>query len=125
MKFLVGMEVFLRPINNEARFRDPSKTIKAIVEKVGRSNITITIEGRERKLKICPSGKPDLHDSFNGGFRVFDSEQAALDFDESLRLARILSDAFRYQSDWQKFSPSVLLEVARLLEVKTAKKDAV
>lgn len=106
MKHLIGKDVFVRPTGNEARYTD-KPYLKAKVVSVARVYAEITFEGCNfpRKYRIKEGLK--IEDDYNGGFVIYETEQAIKDFLEKQELASLIYSNMN-QSELRKLSIDTL-----------------
>ncbi len=114
--------IYLVPTGNNARrCRDVKK---ATLCKVSRVYCDIVFEGSSIPHNIKFKGN-SLWDDCNSGYVVHLTMQSVIDERNKMDIARVISDNYRYASDYQKVSLEALIKVAEILELDISFVDRV
>ena len=117
MKHFEGMQVWLRPTGNNAR-RWKGQPVSAFVKKVARVNITLVICERqyEQVFRMLHNSHNRIDDGCNSGYVIYETLEALKQFDENVRLVKIIKQKTRdYSFGPDSVSHESLVKVVKLL----------
>jgi len=115
-KELEGKEVFLLPTGNNARAGKGQ--LEATIKKVARVFVTIEWHGYEQKYRISKGVCYNNVRHVDGGYYVFESQKAIFEHCETKRIAGLITEKYRYQSDFAQLDFETIKKVANLLKVQ-------
>lgn len=114
MKELEGKYVYLRPTANHAR--KGKKVKKALIIKVAKVFVTLTIEGLNLAQKYRFDGNR-LSNEHNAGYVVYANQQDLDEYYEANELADRINRKYRYQRDFAQVEINKLRQVAEILDI--------
>ena len=116
MKKLEGKTIYLRPSGNAARGDAKNRISMAVVDKVARVFVTVTIDGgRSQRLRIKDNY---LDGGYNSGYEFFKSRDELEDKIFVEQMADKISAKYRYRSDYAKLDRDTITKVAVLLGIE-------
>jgi hypothetical protein len=122
MKELIGKRVFLLPTGNAARGKDASKASEREVIKATKKFITVDIGyGDGDRYRIHDNQPSDMYTvlksdgDYNSGAMMFLSDIDVISYKESGRIARELSNKFRWDDDWRNLGYDKLVKIAEIV----------
>ncbi|MBL4891435.1 MAG: hypothetical protein JKX91_06370 [Rhizobiaceae bacterium] len=114
LKKLQGKEVYLVPTGNNTSYY--KRGLRAVIHKVSRVNIRITIGERVSDEILRFEGRI-LDHGCNSGFIVFETKKEILDADEVRRIGSIIHDKYPYSDSYSQIPIERMREVANILGV--------